>query len=209
MTTLSGGDAAALRALLSQRPQHDFTPLPQAPHDGDRNALTPDSRRLLAAWRNWRGESLLPQRRDMDLVSVARLMPQMLLLDVHSPTRATFRLAGSDAEQLLGLRLTGRDYLQQLPDEVRACRGAMIWQAVTRPFGLVGFYGIRQPDGGRREAQVCAVPLRPDTEDQPMQLLAVASNLPRLYRDEAMRLTPAGFRLHLLDLGAGLPDIQA
>lgn len=202
-------DAAALRVFLNQRPQTPFTPLPPASHDGDRNALTADSRQLLEAWRAWRGDRLQPQRRDMDLVSVARLMPQLLLLDVYSSRQSKFRLAGNDVEQLLGFRLMGRDYLSLLSDDLRACRGEMLWQSVTRPFGMVGFYNVRLPDGSHRDLQVCSVPLQPDSADQPVQLLAVASNLPRLYRGEAIRLVPTGYRLHLLDLGAGLPDIRS
>lgn len=184
------------------------TALPSAQHGGDENALSADSHQFLAAWKTWRREYLVPRRRDMDIVSIARLMPQLVLLDVFDAARTAFRLAGNDIEQLLGARLLGRDYLDMVAPELRACRGALLWQAVTRPVGLTAFYAVQLANGRRHDIQICAAPIQPDEPDAPMQLLAVASNLPHLYRGETVALTVTGFRLHLMDLGAGLPVLD-
>lgn len=199
-------DAALLRAMLSARRKSavaDAVPAQQR-HAGDDSALSADSQQLIAAWHGWRGSKSMPQRSDMDLVSIARLMPQLLLLELFSSEHAVFRLVGNDIERLAGLRLMGRDYLQLVPADQRANRGALLLQSARHPFGLVAFYTLRLPDNSRRELQVCLLPLLANEPDAPPQLLGVASNLPASRYGESQNPQVTDTRLHLLDLGAGI-----
>lgn len=199
-------DAALLRAVLNARRKSAISEsAPSQPrHAGDDSALSAASQQLIAAWHAWRGAKPMPQRSDMDLVSIARLMPQLLLLELFSSEQAVFRLVGNDIERLAGLRLMGRDYLQLVPADQRAERGLLLLQAARHPFGLIAFYTLRLSDGSRRDLQVCLLPLLANEPDAPPQLLGVASNLPASRYGENHNLQVIDTRLHLLDLGAGI-----
>lgn len=174
--------------------------------------LSNDSRQLLAAWLAWRGDRLLPHRRDMDLVSIARLMPRLMLLEVFSPQRMVFRLAGTEIEVLTGLRLTGRDHIALAQPDQRAARSRLLWGAATQPCGALAFHVFPHPDSGRlHRIEAFLLPILPDdaTENPgaPMQLIGVAAGLPVV--DVGSHVTRplefAGATQHVLDLGAGIP----
>ncbi|WP_341898842.1 PAS domain-containing protein [Ferrovibrio terrae] len=170
--------------------------------------LSDDSRQFLAAWKQWRGDRLVPQRADMDLVSIARLMPKLVLLDVFSPDRAVFRLAGCDIESLVGMRLTGRDFVAMAAMDQRAMRSRMIWDVATRPCGVLSFHALPYPGVGRtHHIEVFALPIRPDAAEAPMQVLAVASRLPAQQQGGGtrLRLEQTGVTQHCIDIGAGIP----
>lgn len=206
---IAGGpqDPALLRAVLSapRKPATTDSGPSQPRHAGDDSVLSAESRQLIAAWHAWRGANRIPRRGDMDLVSIARLMPQLVLLELFSSDRAVFRLVGNDIEQLAGLRLMGRDYLQLVPADQRSSRGLLLLQATRHPFGLVVFYTMRLADGSRRDMQACLLPLLANDADAPPQLLGVVSNLPAIRYGESHNLQLTDMRLHLLDLGAGVP----
>lgn len=208
MTPRGPYDIALLRSVLNATRLRTLTTDAPAPsrHAGGDDALSAESRHLIAAWNGWRGDKPVPHRCDMDLVSIARLMPQLLLLEIFDSERAVFRLVGNDIEQLAGLRLMGRDYLQFVPADQRADRGRLLLQAIQHPFGLAVFYALRLPDNSRRMMQFCLLPLLPNEADAPPQLLGVASNLPANRYGDRYNLQVTGMRMHLLDLGHGLPS---
>lgn len=208
MTPRGPYDIALLRSVLNATRLRTLTADAPAPsrHAGDDDALSAESQHLIAAWNSWRGDKPVPHRRDMDLVSIARLMPQLLLLEIFDSERAVFRLVGNDIEQLAGLRLMGRDYLQLVPADRRADRSRLLLQAIRHPFGLAVFYALRLPDDSRRMMQFCLLPLLANEADAPPQLLGVASNLPANRYGDRHNLQVTGMRMHLLDLGHGLPS---
>lgn len=202
-------DIAALRALLNRR-DHAGPPQPR-PSGNAETDLSPESLHLLAAWKSWRGERLLPRRRDMNLVSIARLMPALSLLEVSGPQRAVFRLAGSDIERLVGQRLTGRNFVTLAEPGLQAARGAMLWAAATQPCGIAGLQAISQSDGSLHRIQQFALPILPDLDGAPVQLLVVTSRLPDLSRGVTSTdpLHLRGEFRQFIELGGGLPLIQA
>lgn len=170
--------------------------------------LSDDSRQFLAAWKQWRGNQLVPQRADMDLVSIARLMPKLALLDVFSPERAVFRLAGCDIENLVGMRLTGRDFVAMAAMEQRATRSRLVWQTATWPCGMLSFHALPHTGAGRaHHIEIFALPIRPNAAEAPMQVLAVASRLPgqQQGRSTKLLLEQTGVTQHCIDIGAGIP----
>lgn len=170
--------------------------------------LSDDSRHLLAAWNGWRGNRLLPYRRDMDLVSIARLMPQLVLLEAHGPQRMVFRLAGTGIETVAGLRLMGRDYIALAQPDQRAARSRLMWGAATQPCGLLAFHPYQHPDSGRwHQIETFVLPILPDDASAPMQLIGLAAHLPVLESGSHVTrpLEFSGATQHFLDIGAGLP----
>jgi hypothetical protein len=175
--------------------------------------LSGDSRHLFAAWKRWRGANshntgLLPHRRDMDLVSIARLMPRLVLLDVFSPQRVIFRLAGTEIESIAGMRLTGRDHILMAQPDQRASRSRLLWGAATQPCGALAFHIITHPDSGRlHQIETFVLPILADSAEAPIQLIGLAAGLPVLEVGSHVTrpLEFAGATQHFLDLGGGIP----
>lgn len=170
--------------------------------------LSDDSRQLLTAWNAWRGDRLLPYRRDMDLVSIARLMPKLVLLEAFSPQRMVFRLAGTEIETITGLRLMGRDLIALAAPEDRALRSRLLWGAATQPCGALAFHSFPHPDSGRQhQIESFVLPILPDDSAAPIQLIGVASRLPVLEFGShlTLPLERAGSTQHFIDIGAGIP----
>lgn len=190
---------------------HDMLARPMAKIVTARNEhvqLSDDSRQFLAAWNRWRGDRLLPRRADMDLTSIARLMPRVVLLEISGPERMTFRLAGGEVEQYLGRRLQGHDYLAMAAPDRQQRRATLMWRIVNQPCAAVNVYRASDPDGAPRLIQFCGAPILADEPGAPIQLLAVASNLRRLGWGEGnMPYEPNATGLCFIDIGAGLPAI--
>ncbi|WP_300302605.1 PAS domain-containing protein [Ferrovibrio sp.] len=191
-----------LKSLLSEPPA-----MAQLPGQAD-NRLSDDSRVFLACWNRWRGTRLLPRRADMDITSIARLMPRILLLEISGPDRMVFRLAGTEIEQHLGRRLQGHDYLAMVAPDRQPRRAMLMWRIVNQPCAAMNTYRITEPNGEQRQIQICGAPILADEPDAPIQWLAVVSNLRRLGWGEAgSAFDPSATRLHLIDIGAGLPQL--
>lgn len=174
--------------------------------------LSNDSRHLLAAWKSWRGASstpgLLPHRRDMDLVSIARLMPRLVLLEAFGPQRMIFRLAGTEIEAVAGLRMTGRDHIAMAQPDQRAARSRLLWGAATQPCGALAFHTFSHPDSGQPHViETFLLPVLPDDATAPMQLIGLAAHLPVLEAGSHVTrpLEYAGTTQHFLDIGGGIP----
>lgn len=170
--------------------------------------LSEDSRHLLQVWKDWRGDHLLPHRRDMDLVSIARLMPRLVLLDARGPQRMIFRLAGTEIETITGIRMMGRDHIAMAQPDQRAARSRLLWGAATQPCGALAFHRFPHPDSGRlHQIETFALPILPDDASAPMQLIGLVAHLPVL--DAGSHVTRplefAGATQHFLDIGAGVP----
>lgn len=200
------------------KPHHIYS-LPQPPQtleadhgktrlNGVEALLSDDSRHLLAAWKSWRGKRLLPHRREMDLVSIARLMPRLVLLEAVGPQRMLFRLAGTEIEAVAGLRLRGRDHIALAQPDQRAARSRLLWGAATQPCGALAFHPFRHPDTGRQhQIETFVLPILPDDAAAPMQLIGLAARLPVLQAGSHVTrpLEYAGTARHFLDIGGGIP----
>ena len=62
---------------------------------------------LYAYWESKRGGRAMPARRDLDPVDVPRLLPHLMLLDVHGPRTLRFRVVGSAVAAAIGRDPTG------------------------------------------------------------------------------------------------------
>jgi hypothetical protein len=203
---------AYLHPQLPQLPTLE-TSYGKAPATDVEALMSGDSRHLLAAWKRWRGANshntgLLPRRRDMDLVSIARLMPRLVLLDVFSPQRVIFRLAGTEIESIAGMRLTGRDHILMAQPDQRASRSRLLWGAATQPCGALAFHIVTHPDNGRlHQIETFVLPILPDDAGAPIQLIGLAAGLPVLEAGSHVTrpLEFAGATQHFLDLGGGIP----
>lgn len=177
-------------------------PLPESP-DG----MSADSQKFFAAWKSWRGNQVLPRRAQVQLTTIARLMPQLVVLEVRGPDRATFRLAGDDIERAFGARLTGRSFIRMAEETHQARRGELLWRQVSQPCAVI-MQQDREYRSGRREiVEIVSAPVLPDVDGAPVQVFAVVSRLSRLVTAPAGDVVVRNFgrNLRFLDIGAGIP----
>ena len=170
-------------------------------------AMSPDSQKFFTAWKSWRGDRILPRRAQVQLTSIARLMPQLVVLEVRGPDRATFRLAGDDIERAFGLRLTGRSFIRMADETQQARRGELLWRQVSQPCAVI-MQQEREYRSGRREVvEIASAPVLPDTDGMPVQVFAVVSPLSRQVppRENDVVTRNIGRNLRFLDIGAGIP----
>jgi hypothetical protein len=59
-------------------------------------------------WRQAAADRAMPSRRDLDPIDIPRLLPHVMLVEVHGPGRYRYRLIGTANAQEHGLNATGR-----------------------------------------------------------------------------------------------------
>jgi hypothetical protein len=169
----------------------------------------PVNREFANLWLHWRGERLLPRRADVDLNSMRRLLPLVLLIEYHSPDEARIKVAGSRLRDYLGYELTGANYVDLAEPERRPIRRYRNWEIVTRPCGSRLIYDHRMQSGQVMPAEVVSLPLDPDLPGGPRLTLA---NIAPLSRRTEILEPPMDRRIAVaeeftfLDIGAGVPD---
>lgn len=213
-----------IRAILSAAPDHGHVAIPAAAAATGRPArssfaegCSAESQKFLAAWQAWRGTQLLPRRHQVQLTSIARLMPQLIVLEVRGPDRVTFRLAGTDIETQFGARLSGRSVIALTDPAKQKRRGELIWQQVTQPCAALVYQELEFSSGRREIVEIASAPVLPDAEGEPVQIFGVVSRLPRHLPPAAdgrngVRETVVrnlGRNLRFLDIGAGIPHIAS
>ena len=177
------------------------------------NELTPVTRNcqiLATAWTAWRGDKILPLRSDMQLDDITEILPSISLIEIEifSETEIIFRLAGTMVREVIGVELTGRNLMELTEPEHRASRGARTAQTVNQPCGAIWIWNIAFENQHRRPVEALGLPLQPNEDGSPPQLLNVFGML------DASSPPPAINRLQQLaaanqhsfvDIGAGVP----
>jgi hypothetical protein len=171
-----------------------------------------DSAAFIRAWNRWRGDRLLPSRRDFDLGSIKRLLPRVILLEIRSPTEVAFRLAGTWVTRVLGVELTGRNYLELGNPADRKERAELLFAEVAQPCGAVMIYPMHYASGRAAPVEVISAPVVGDEPTDPPLVFALLTELvpngyPEPLAPELARQLPTGRQLRFFDIGAGTPDI--
>lgn len=163
---------------------------------------------LATAWAAWRGEGLLPQRSDMRLEDITHVLPYICLADVISETEIIFRLAGTFVREIMGVELTGRNFLDLTEPEYRASRGARTMQNITIPCGAIWIWEIEFAGRKCRQVEILSLPARPNDPIRPMQMISVFGLLEPANRPRAvahLQQLAAADQHNFIDIGSGLP----
>ena len=173
---------------------------------------SPDSAAFIHAWNLWRGDRLLPSRRDFDLGSIKRLLPRVILLELRSQTEVAFRLAGTWITRVLGVELTGRNYLELGNPADRKERADLLFAEVAQPCGAVMIYPMQYASGRAAPVEVISAPVVGDDPADPPLVFALlteltSNNFAEPLAPDLARQLPTGRQLRFFDIGAGTPDI--
>lgn len=173
---------------------------------------SPDSATFVHTWNRWRGGRLLPARSDFDLSSIKRLLPRIILLEIRSPTEVAFRLAGTWITRVLGVELTGRNYLELGNPADRKERADLLFAEVAQPCGAVMIYPMHYASGRAAPVEVISVPVIGDAPTDPPLVFALLTELApngdvEPLASEVARQLPTGRQLRFFDIGAGTPEV--
>ncbi len=176
----------------------------------DLNPQTGNCRRLIDAWRPWRGDNLVPQRADMRLEDITDILPWISVADVISESEITIRLAGTMIREVLGVELTGRNLLDLTEPEHRPARGARSVQLTTQPCGAIWVWNLAFADQNSRPSENLSLPMLPNQAGRPMQMLNVFGMLstkePPLAINRDQQVAPS-VQHTFIDIGAGIPEV--
>jgi hypothetical protein len=80
--------------------------------------LTPANREVVETWLSlWRGNEL-PDRRQLNPADLKRNLSHLAMFDVVPGVSVTVRLAGTTFGALLGMELTGQDWIALAPENL-------------------------------------------------------------------------------------------
>jgi len=151
--------------------------------------------RLQEAYRYWqrkRGDRALASRRDLDPAEIPRLLPHVMLVEVHEGGRYRYRLIGTENVREHGMDATGRYLDEVLPGPVYRAHVLQLYDECVRERRPVYSESLfLSPDGNQpeRHLKVLFVPLSDDGEHVNMMFVVQLF----FYIDAAVR------RRHFLD----------
>ncbi len=167
--------------------------------------LSRGCRRVVEAWCGWRGERLLPAKRDMDLGELAEFMPWLGLLEVIGPEEARLRIAGSGLRDVYGQDMAGRNLKDITAPADWPRRSARYAAQVDHPCGTYYLRRHTLPVGKTVLYETVALPV--EVEGARRQMLCII--MPLEWHAHPAPATPyvlpmpTDFRY--VDIGAGLP----
>jgi hypothetical protein len=168
----------------------------------------PDNKRFIEAWFSWRGGSMVPARRRIELTDVKSVLRQVLLFELRSPEHVHVRVAGTTLRDYLGFELTGSNYMALTPPADRPLRYYRFRQIVDMPCGGVMLYNQRLASGEIVPSEVVSLPVEPEHPQAPKLVISHAAPLSR---PPASGAVPHLLQLQLaeefqfVDIGAGVP----
>ncbi len=175
------------------------------------NELTPATKNchiLATAWCGWRGDKMLPFRSDVRLEDIKEILPWITLIEVFSDSEIIFRLAGTMVREIMGVELTGRDLLELTEPGHRRARGVRTAQTAHQPCGALWVWKVAFENEHRRPTENLSLPLLPNEDGRPTQLLNVfgmidASDPPRAINH--LQQLASSTQHSFIDIGAGVP----
>jgi hypothetical protein len=165
------------------------------------------SRQFLEVWNRWRGDRLMPDRKDVEPADFVALLPYFIILEVVSDMEANYRLAGTELHRLMGRELTNSNFIDLAPPEDQRERGWRMHTQVYHPCGSRSIVERIGRDGSVIVTETITLPAYSKNPDTRL-ILAVVSMLDRRFSEAQTYPThfiPLANDHEFLDIGAGLP----
>jgi hypothetical protein len=118
-----------------------------------------------AYWRRIAGARALPRRRDLDPLDIPKLLPHVMLVEVHGPGRYRYRLIGTAIAQEQGTNATGKFVHEAIANaDYRALTVGLYDTCVAERRALYSESLFMAPAGGaiERHTKVAFMPLSDD-----------------------------------------------
>ena len=163
-----------------------------------------------AMWRDLPRENLIPLRSAFRPERAARLLANILLIDIDPtpPVRTRIRLVGGALRNLAEMDLTGQDYLDLVPD--RAYQAAHLRLCALHPCATWSAAPVIYERGYNSLNEITHFPLIDDASGAHMGLVLmfeIGSDLPEYSQTgRPIEMRPAIAKT-FIDIGAGIPAI--
>ncbi|HEY4344801.1 MAG TPA: PAS domain-containing protein [Parvibaculum sp.] len=179
------------------------------PHTPTRSA---QSLAFEAMWRDLPREGLIPMRSSFRPERAARLLANILLLDINPapPVTTRIRLVGGALRNLAGFDMTGHDYLDLVPD--RPYQAAHLRSCVRHPCATWSAAPVIYERGYNSLIEITHFPLTDDATGGHVGLVLmfeIGSDLPEYKQTgRPLEIRPA-IAKKFINIGAGVPDAMA
>lgn len=154
----------------------------------------------------------LPDRDQIDLQQLKDILSSFVILQYESPSMVRFRLAGTDEVRRYGFEVTGRNYLDFVPDERRAQAVQTFEIMLRHPCGARNLIETVTSSGRIVLNEAIGYPVR-GSDGRADQLLFQSNDIEgRLKPHERRDMVVEHRKLRerrFIDIGAGLPAIAA
>ncbi len=172
--------------------------------------LAPANRRLVHHWLSlWHG-NVLPGRSAIKPSDLKSLLPNLIMFDVVPGRTVVVRLAGTNYNFVLGMELTGRDWIDLAPVEYRAERLRIFSDIAMGAIGR-GVRSIEMKAGDRRSSEEILLPFRSDADGDAQLVLchvdwSSGQDSVRIASREQAWGAPLAFETILLPLASSADD---
>ena len=165
--------------------------------------------RLTAYWRRLQEEAggEVPARQRFNPARVVQILPYIYLLKQADQTTVEVRLCGTGIDDLSGVPITGRNYLDTCLPEERDYYRLAIHQSLATPCGMKIIADVTYATGRNITLVSLAYPLS-DREGIPRFLIGVTVPVQELKSNELRNgpiVRSLSKRLEYIDVGFGVP----
>jgi hypothetical protein len=171
--------------------------------------MTEQAQRFAEHWQQLPRKQLLPSRNDFDPADVAAMLPGVSMYQFNSKQDITIRLAGTEIVHVYGQEVTGMNYLDLWPEDLRATVGEVFTAMLSQPCGLLVAMDALSRDGVTTKSISVGFPFLNNDGQANLTLFHTSNfDMPILHDPKtdpvvSLRLT----RRVLLDIGAGKPEL--
>lgn len=173
----------------------------------DFSDINPLNRRFAEYWLSLPRQTDVPMRKDFDPAAVPRLLPRFLMHEIRDRSRLHIRLCGTGLVQRYGMDITGRDYLDFVPEARRAHSLEAMLAMTDWPAGCLTRMNVRTTAGRVLQTESLGLPLSLGDGRPPLVLFH--SHEDRSFgfaREPGERLEHTSLRERIfLDIGNGTP----
>lgn len=170
---------------------------------------TEECRRFWDAWRDWRGDRLLPEEGEIIHGEIEDLLAAATMVELVSAKLIVFRLAGAAIQAAFGRDITGENFLAMADPDRRAERYRRTHEIITQPCGAIRVGPSRITGFHDIDVEFLSLPIASNASGLPSLILTLAGVIGQEFAaaaatDPGARSSLRGFAF--VDIGAGLPE---
>ncbi|MGD1935397.1 MAG: PAS domain-containing protein [Candidatus Phaeomarinobacter sp.] len=167
---------------------------------------------FLEIYEEARGDRLVPTRADLSFRRLARLLPDITIMERSKPGSVVYRLMGTAVVERIGADLTGHNYLNYLTETERARNDFGMAIVAEIPCGTYSIYDNQYASGVCSQNESLMLPIDNGAGEGPYQILGMHLAQNPLHYGEERDQTVIGIKWRkgvVIDLGRGAPDQAA
>ncbi len=173
----------------------------------DFKPVSPDNDAFIQYWLSLPKDGLVPRRRDFDPAAIPKLLPRIILHEIIDRERLHLRLVGTMLVERYGMDITGKNYLDYVPEERREPALRAMNLAVEYPAAMAVRMNIKSAAGRICQAESVGLPMTQGPDKNPLIIFhsVEVENFGHLGNSEGVLKHFGVSGRTYLDIGAGVP----